>query len=960
MDERPPQQENAGGRILQLDLMRALQMHRRLIWLMSLVGIVAAGISFVRVWPVYKAQSQVYIQPAAPKVLEKVGSSRWGADANSYESLIQQQVQGVMQPEVLTRTLRRLPNGLWQKNVESDASAVDRLQKALKAERIGESYQIGITAQANNPDLAALLANTVAASLIENVARQEKAGNSERIAMLQEERDRIQKELEADRSEQESLSKQLGMVAVSGEVSNAYEHETNALREELVKARAQHDEAAAQLQTLSRSNGNTRSLDALADEASANDAGLNSMKATLDQRRAQLVTQMANLTPSHPLYKQDSAELAQIDASLEAAQKELRRQVGGRIEQKLHSDLERTAQVEEKLNSQLAQLAGTAVGATPKMQRAGDLATNITRLQNRFTAVDDELHNMLLENNAPGAAFLSAAAIAPTHPAWGGVLRKTVPLALGGVFAGLILAIVLHRLDGRIWVASDVERELGYGPMVQLPDLEEVSPAVAEEHFFRLSATLEHAHQQGSLRSCVFTGAGQSVGVSMLAGQVRKTLAAMGRNAMMVDTSSMPQASSAAEAIDESGSKSLALQRGNRSSALLQRFSDESEEKTDELILTDTAPLLYSAETEYLARFVDAVVVVVESGVTTRRQLRSVAGSLQKLEVKAAGFVLNRIRLNKADPLFRQMIEEMERRQKTQAYRAKEKKSAAADQSNIFASVAESRAHLPITTPREEAVAAMSAESSRIAPDSAVASEKVASAESEQEAAERTARRKNEREELAYRYQKALDEREVTVPVVNQVSNSPVMQPQVQADAVPGYSSEGVFLQDAPLSAQTAEDGSTVKREEEPVAEAKTSEALRNPVVVSFARTGPEPTAQSVAETLWAEMPQRREKVVEPPMLRRRAEEEVWRPRPKLGAEIWPPVPAKIVAGTTEKRPQSAEVGEVLAVVRGTEDRARESAKIFAPPSMRPWQEEEDEILLLPFRRGQYQRSRKP
>jgi len=76
--------------------------------------------------------------------------------------------------------------------------------------------------------------------------------------------------------------------------------------------------------------------------------------------------------------------------------------------------------------------------------------------------------------------------------------------------------------------------------------------------------------------------------------------------------------------------------------------------------LIDTAPLALSAETEYLARSVDSVLVVIQSGVTTRAQLLAAVKTLQRLEVGAVGFVLNRVSLAKADPAFRQSLRDME------------------------------------------------------------------------------------------------------------------------------------------------------------------------------------------------------------------------------------------------------------------------------------------------------------
>jgi len=113
--------------------------------------------------------------------------------------------------------------------------------------------------------------------------------------------------------------------------------------------------------------------------------------------------------------------------------KDLRGKAAARIQEKLRTDLERTAGVESRLNGQLRQLASTAASATPKLQRASDLATDIARLRARFTTVDEQLHNLMLEDSAPGAVHLSVTAVPPLRPAVAGILKKALPLALGGL-----------------------------------------------------------------------------------------------------------------------------------------------------------------------------------------------------------------------------------------------------------------------------------------------------------------------------------------------------------------------------------------------------------------------------------------------------------------------------------------------------------------------------------------------
>ena len=109
--------------------------------------------------------------------------------------------------------------------------------------------------------------------------------------------------------------------------------------------------------------------------------------------------------------------------------------------------------MEARLNGELAQMTRAAAGATPKLQRASDLANDITRLQNRFSTVDEQLQNQILEDSAPGTAHLAVAAVAPQHPAVSGVVRNALVLFLGFVFLGLAAAVIAQKMDPRIYIA---------------------------------------------------------------------------------------------------------------------------------------------------------------------------------------------------------------------------------------------------------------------------------------------------------------------------------------------------------------------------------------------------------------------------------------------------------------------------------------------------------------------------
>jgi polysaccharide biosynthesis transport protein len=682
MPVRPVAQASGGGQpVFRFDVRRSLQLHGKLALGIALAGLGLAIAFYLAIHPAYTAQALIFVQPAPPRVIEQSGSnSRWPNDPSEYESYMQQQVSTVTRHDVLVSALQKLDGDSWLRAGKTEQDEAERLGKALNVVRVGGSYQIAVNASADTAASSAHLANAVAASFVEFAHREERSGDTERLAMLHDERERIVNELAADRAEQETLNKQLGVAAIGTQTPDPYDEQMSEIRTELVKARTAHDEAAARLTSMNTGKATdagkgatSAALDAEADELITTDAGLASMKSSLNQRRATIISQMANLTPNHPQYKQDAEELAQINTSLENMMKDLRAKAAARIQQRLRTDLDQTSGVESRLNGQLGQLTAAAAGATPKLQRSNDLATDILRLQHRFGVVDEQYRNQTIEDAAPGSVHLAASAEKPLHTSSSGRTRIALALMLAGVLFGISAAVTANKLDQRIYIPADVEQVLGFPPLGLLPDFAEVSESVAEEFVLRLAAAVDHARQTGNLKSCIFTGADGGAGVTTVVTRVRAMLGAIGRSTVLMD------ASSALPSISGMGSGSRGRRetddiagslRGNRSTTMLQPMSERANEEAGEqaggqvaekgLVLTDAAPLLISAETEYLARFADAAIVVVESGTTTRDQLRAVATALERLNVAAVGFVLNRVGMEKATPEFRASVRAME------------------------------------------------------------------------------------------------------------------------------------------------------------------------------------------------------------------------------------------------------------------------------------------------------------
>ena len=253
----------------------------------------------------------------------------------------------------------------------------------------------------------------------------------------------------------------------------------------------------------------------------------------------------------------------------------------------------------------------------------------------------------------PNMVAVIQANLRPASIALQAILMETLPIVLTGMLLGLAAAILANNLDTRIYTASDVERVLGLAPMAQLPDFDKVARGVADEFILRLASSIDHARLTGEVRNCLFTGVTEKTGVSTVAGRVKLMLEEMGKHPVLADASGTPHPLG----FPRGERREYSGDTGTHASSLWQQITNETEE---EFALTDTAPLALSAETEALARVADAVIVVIQSGVTERAQLRAVVQALLRVNVRV-GFVLNRVELKKADPAFRATVKAIER-----------------------------------------------------------------------------------------------------------------------------------------------------------------------------------------------------------------------------------------------------------------------------------------------------------
>jgi len=609
--ERP----NGATPAFQLDAMRSLRLHPKLAaYVACAVLVLTVGYALTRK-PMYEARSLSYVEPLETKVVSDGAQGIY--DPARYDSYFQQQIQTATRQDILEAAISKMPAGVWQRPGEDLHAAAERLASALKVERVGSSYQLAISVMSENPEKASAIVNAATNSYLEQGRKDENARSDGRLVLLQEESQRIQKELQQDREEQAALSQTLGVADTQNGGANPYDMQLAGVRSELVAAREAHDVAAAQLASVTARGGSSSAgLKAIADEAITSDTGLSALKTTINERRAVLNTQMATLTPSNPVYKQDADEIASMDKQVEARSTQLRQTAERRVEDKLRLELQRTGDVESRLNGELAHATAQAGTAAPKLQRAKDLGADITRLQARYATVDDALRGLQLESSGPGTAHLLVAAQVPDAPAANHrllLLVLALPLA---AFAGILAAVLARKSDKRLHSAMDLEQAVGVMPMCVLPEYSQ------DEHLLRLATGLERGHRLNGARMFVFTAASESMDTSGVIYGVQSKLNELGFKVVVLAAEDVRQTTATERRLGQGSSQIEELKRENA------------------FLLIDARPLLHSADTEYAVSCADATLVVAESGLTTGVELKRCMLLLQQLKATGVGTIL--------------------------------------------------------------------------------------------------------------------------------------------------------------------------------------------------------------------------------------------------------------------------------------------------------------------------------
>lgn len=318
---------------------------------------------------------------------------------------------------------------------------------------------------------------------------------------------------------------------------------------------------------------------------------------------------------------------------------------------------------------------------------ATDVSNLTTQLRDNETSLRSTLQKM--ESRLPAAEVLR-----PATPPGGPDGLGTIPIVLGGLLlglmAGVVSAFLLERLDTTARDEEDVALALGSsvigsipalglghrggsGSLIMLSTGGSNRFAAAREAFRRLRSSVQFLNSSSGVGSIIVTSSSPGEGKSLTAANLSIALAQNGSRVVLVSAdlrrptlermfgmeAQRPGLSDylaqAAELNAEKvpGIDNLWLIRsGTRSenpgellnSDRFEQMVKELERENVEYIVIDTPPVLNTADAVSAARYVDGVIVVVDTERTDTADLLEVRADLERSGSKLLGAVMNRQR----------------------------------------------------------------------------------------------------------------------------------------------------------------------------------------------------------------------------------------------------------------------------------------------------------------------------
>ncbi|GAA4773521.1 polysaccharide biosynthesis tyrosine autokinase [Stakelama sediminis] len=666
-----------------IDLRGSLMFFQRRLWLMAAVIVLAliGGVVLTLMQPkMYRATALVSLNATEDRTATDNGDPVEGPPPSS--AYVDTQVQIITSRAIAEEVAVKLgmipaQAGSSPEQRQQRRSTLDRLQRNLKAQRMGETFALDISYEAPSGEQAAKIVNEFARAFTQWQLHSRVGRNKETIALLQKRLEELRGQAHADTEALQNYRIRNNLLSTSG--SSLTEQEISSYNQAVTQARAQAAEDQARLNT---ARAQLRGGSAGDDVGEALNSGvIGSLRAREAQVGGQVANLEANYGPNYPALKQAKNELAEINRQIEA---EINRVISN-LQAKVRVSGQRLA----SLNGSLSQARGKLASNNAAMVGLDELIRKADASQGLYESYLNRYKTLVAQEGSqrPNARVLSFAEppVLPFKPNL--ILNLVLAFAIG-VAAALGLAFLAETLFSGITTAAEVEERLGVRYIGSIPLLKSVdrkarnplsalseNPKSAFAEAFRAIRTSVEQAVPGKVEIIAITSALPKEGKTTMSACLARSMAMQGKHVLMIDCDLRRRGLARYMAANPDHPGLLEVLQGDTSwdDALIQvdnnfhfittRNADESEaelltgEQFDLLlqqlrnhydyIVLDLPPMLPVAATRIIAGKADATVMAVRWRKTPDHAVKAALHQLPHDRHSLAGVVLTQVDMRK-------------------------------------------------------------------------------------------------------------------------------------------------------------------------------------------------------------------------------------------------------------------------------------------------------------------------
>lgn len=633
----------------------SLRQHPKLAVISCLLVLIASlPIVWIKGKSSFSTEAVVQVAPRYMKNLKDDNELDFQSNSQ-YRQFVQQQMSTIVRYDILADGIKqakipfRLPN-------ESEQYAVDRLRNLLNVSAVPDTYMVRIGMYGADKSQMAPLINSVVNVYLERARSEQVFGRDDRIHKLQERQAELLRQIDEKSERRNQIAGELGVATFSAEAGNPYDKAIERLREALAEAKIKRFAADANQKAFHQHGDTDPSVRSILESVSV-DPGLNSLKASLNNRRATLVSGMAGLTPKHPGYEQSQIELNDIDNELNRQTDKLTINVRRNLESRFATASTQAKQLEAQLQAELAEQEKSRGHYATLFKEANDLSGQIEQTRKEVESIQDRLNFFAGENSSLGFVRLVSAALPPEIPQGPGRKKLLLMALAAALAAGLLIPILRDLLDRTIHAPNDVISSFGFAPVGWLIRSDDPqSASFLDDQVRRLASALIRDQDRTNIRVFGITSLQPGGGGSMLTQRLTQTFRQMGIAAIAVDANAFSRddffADSPLYTIGEplpddlAQLSSLRLRAEGRHLLAVDKLGQSLVQMADtfRFVLVDVPPLLVSGDAELTLRATPAILAVVEAEAQSRGEVARAARLLQGIDPASLGVVVNQVR----------------------------------------------------------------------------------------------------------------------------------------------------------------------------------------------------------------------------------------------------------------------------------------------------------------------------